>query len=755
MPDSNAEEPPSPKPEKTSGNRFLMADLCEMLETYLEVDQVKQIYVAYLFSAEAHEGQLRKSGEPYIYHPVAVAQILAELRMDTPTIIAALLHDVLEDTAVTKAQLIDYYGEHVAELVDGVSKLPKTEDQKIESEAETEEAEPAKRVTPDDERAANFRKMIMAMTKDIRVIVLKLADRLHNMRTLGHKSGPSQRRIARETLEIYAPLAGRLGISKLSMELEDLCFKTLYPHREAAISDYIKRQTHKREEWLNRITDTVRERLHDMGIQAEVSSRTKRSYSFYLKMASRIRRHDLPHEKKAVINSIKDIFGLRIIVDDVDNCYRALGIIHNLYSPKPGQFKDYIAIPKRNGYQSLHTMVIHTSKISMEVQIRARDMDDYAEYGIATHGLYKSKEHESSSFRRKTTEWLRNLQEIQENARSHKDFLESVKEELFPDEIFVLTPRGDVIELKRNATAVDFAYAIHSDVGNKMIAAKVNDVLLDDLGMPLRTGQTVEVITTSWARPKLYWLDFVATKKAREGIRNFFKNLQREEAIEMGKRMLDRELEPFDLSVDILSNVQRNSVLATFNKPSISALLEDIGLGKRMALTVSRQLFPVQEGSAEAKALADAKGKPLIVKGTEGFLVSLGNCCHPIPGDVIKGYVSTGRGIVIHTTQCKNTQSSKYKVENWIDLSWADQLESEFPVDIRLDVKNQPGVLGTIANTTASIGINIDTVYTEAKGDNENTSLRFSIKVRDRKHLAEIEQRLHRLAIVHRVYRVK
>lgn len=713
-----------------------MADLCKLLETYLDKEQVQTIYDAYLFGAEAHEGQQRQSGEPYIYHPIAVARILAELRMDTPTLGAAILHDVIEDTRITKEQIAVRYGEQVAELVDGVSKLPHVE------------GESQKNLSPADRQAANFRKMIMAMTKDIRVVVLKLADRLHNMRTIGFKTKlSSKRRIARETLEIYAPIACRLGMSSLAAELEEHAFAALYPHRHRVISDYIKKQAGNRRKILKKIADTLRHRFREMNIDAEVESREKRSYSFYKKML----------EKKEGFASVKDLYGLRIVVADADTCYRTLGIVHALYKPKPNTFKDYVAVPKINGYQSLHTMVIDLTGSAFEVQIRSHDMHAYAEHGIATHGLYKTGD-DSSSVRRRTLDWLRSLQEIQQNTGSPLEFMDTVKIDLFPEEIYVFTPTGQIIELPRGATPVDFAYTIHSDLGHKIINAKIDGELATSLSVSLKTGQAVEVITANWSRPKLHWLDFVVTAKARSCIRAFFKNLQHDDAVRLGRRILDKELDRYNLTVDTLSEAQRNALLSTFSFKTMEDLLEDLGMGNRMAFVVARQLAPQEESTGfvqpHATVAPPPNGKPLIIKGTEGMLVTLGKCCRPIPGDRIKGYVSTGRGIVVHTEHCKNVSSFRYRVENWLDLTWEERLEGEFPVDIRVNVQNQPGILATLATAIAKLGVNIEHITSEQK-DGVNTGLRFCLAVRDRHHLAQIMRSLRHIGIPQRIHRVR
>jgi RelA/SpoT family (p)ppGpp synthetase len=707
----------------TQSPPFLISDLCELIETYLDAASVQEVYHAYLLGAEAHEGQHRQSGEPYIYHPIEVARILAEMRMDGPTLAAAILHDVMEDTPIPKAQIRAQFGEQVADLVDGVSKLKQID---FESKAEAQ--------------AASFRKMILAMTKDIRVILLKLADRLHNMRTLGAKNSDSRRRIARETLEIYAPIACRLGISNMARELEDLGLAALYPQRYRVLRQKAEEfcQFKKHKEVVSTVEQALKRRLEQEGIEAEIVGRRKHTYGIYQKMK----------EKGGKLKEVLDMVGFRIIVDKEDTCYRVLGMVHGLYKPRPGSFKDYIAIPKANGYQSLHTTLKGPQGLPLEVQIRTYDMHVFAEYGIAAHGLYKSGD---DGRRQRTGEWLRRLLDLQNNVSNAVEFLEHVKMDLFPDEVYVFTPKGKIVELPRGATTLDFAYAVHTAVGNAAIRARIDGELVP-LSTVLHNGQSVEVITTDWARPHLDWLNFVVTAKARSNIRAHLKLQRTDQAVLLGRRMLDRELDRHGLSLDTLSEAQHNALLSTFQCSSLNALLEDIGTGNRLAFAVARQLAP-QEQDNERHMLAGGNSKPLIIKGTEGMLVTLAKCCHPIPGDPIKGYVSAGKGIMVHTDQCKNVAEHRSRTASWIDLRWADHLENEFSVTIRIKVFNERGVLATVAAAIANLGVNIEDIASEEK-DGFYTTLNFGIAVRERKHLALIIRKLRRLAVVSRIQRI-
>ncbi|MFA7387307.1 MAG: bifunctional GTP diphosphokinase/guanosine-3',5'-bis pyrophosphate 3'-pyrophosphohydrolase [Thiohalobacteraceae bacterium] len=711
-----------------------MSELCRQLETYLEPEQVREVYRAYLFSAEAHEGQQRVSGEPYIYHPVAVAQILADMRMDYNSLIAAILHDVIEDTGTAKDQVAKAFSEEVAELVDGVSKLTQI---RFESQAEAQ--------------AENFRKMMLAMVRDIRVILIKLADRLHNMRTLGVMPPDKRRRIARETLEIYAPIANRLGMNSMRLELEDLGFAAYYPMRSRILAEVVKRARGNRKEILSKIEAAIRQRLEQDGIDARVHSREKHLYSLYQKMRG----------KRLSFHDVFDVYAFRVVIDNVDMCYRVLGVVHNLYKPVPGRFKDYIAIPKANGYQSLHTVLFGPYGVPIEVQIRTNDMDRVAEAGIAAHWLYKSGEDGASSAHARAREWLRELLEMQKNAGNSLEFLENVKIDLFPDEVYVFTPRGEIMELPRGATAVDFAYAVHTDVGNTCIAAKINRRLAP-LRTSLHNGQTVEIITAPGAHPNPSWLNFAVTGKARSNIRHYLKNLHREEAVSLGRRLLDKALLGMGMA-PIESNQSRLEAIAeSYGLKSVEDLLEDIGLGNRMPLLAARRLQgdeadPGIDSGIEPGAELGATrndGVPLAIRGTEGMVVNFAKCCRPIPGDRIVGFVSAGRGIVIHTESCKNIADYRAKPEKWVDVEWERGVSGEFTAELRVEVANQRGVLATVAAAIADMGSNIENVGIEER-DGLSTSIAFTITVHDRRHLARVMRRIRHIPLVLRISRAK
>ncbi len=700
--------------------RYLISDLCEDLEAYLPPEQVRDVYRAYLFGAEAHEGQHRMSGEPYIYHPIAVARILAGMRMDVSSIIAAILHDVIEDTPIAKEQIEQAFGEEVAGLVDGVSKLTQIH---FESRAEAQ--------------AENFRKMMLAMVKDIRVIIIKLADRLHNMRTLGVMRPEKRRRIARETLEIYAPIANRLGMNGVRLELQDLGFSALYPMRSRVLKEAIRKARGNRREILSKIETAIMRRLVQEGIPGEVRSREKHPYSLYMKMRA----------KGLSFAEVSDVYAFRIIVDKADTCYRTLGIVHNLYKPVPGKFKDYIAIPKSNGYQSLHTVLFGPYGVPIEVQIRTVDMDRVAEAGIAAHWLYKTGEGGANSAQARAREWLRGLLEMQKSAGDSLEFLENVKIDLFPDEVYVFTPKGEIMVLPRGSTAVDFAYAVHTEVGNTCIAAKI-DRRLAPLRTPLLNGNTVEIITAPGAHPNPAWLNFVVTGKARSAIRHHLKNLRREEAVNLGRRLLEKALASLSLGLEQIPQERLQALEEECGMESFEQLLEDIGLGNRMALLVARRLA----GGLEEQGGESSHPAPLAIKGTEGMVVNFAKCCHPIPGDPIIGFVSAGRGIVVHQESCNNLAEFRNQPEKWIDVEWADQPEGEFRADLRIDVANQRGVLATVAAAIADAGSNIENVDVEER-DGTLTTMMFTVLVHDRVHLARVMRRIRHIPQVVRLAR--
>jgi len=673
------------------------------MQRYLATEQVEQVMRAYEFAAKAHEGQQRYSGEPYISHPVAVATILAELKLDAQTLMAALLHDVIEDTGVPKDHIASLFGDEVAELVDGVSKLDKIE---FRSRAEAQ--------------AESFRKMLLAMVGDIRVILVKLADRTHNMRTLWIMPPEKRRRIARETLEIYAPIANRLGMNAIRLELEDLGFRCLHPYRYRVLERALKRAQGTQKQIIQKISKRFDAGLDEMHIDARVGGREKHIYSIYRKM----------RDKKRALNEIVDVYGIRVVVDTVDNCYRALGIVHRCYKPMPGRFKDYIAIPRVNGYQSLHTTLFGPGGLPCEVQIRTDDMDRVAESGIAAHWLYKTGGPYAAQPQVRAREWLTNLMEMEEGGTS-EEFLESVKIDLFPDKVYVFTPKGDIIRLPRGATCVDFAYAVHTGVGNRCVAARI-----DRRPVPLRTvlknGQTVQIVTARGASPNPAWVNFVVTAKARMAIRGFLKNLQHHEAADLGKRLLDNALREFNLTIRKVSDERMRATLDLLGCNNVKELYEQIGLGERMASLVARRLLPEEHGEA-----GGGQAAPLTIAGTEGMVVTYGRCCHPIPGDTIFGYLSAGRGIVIHRDDCGNLAEFRKQPDKWLAVEWERRLNRTFPVEIRAEVRNRLGVLAAVAANISSTETNIEHVQVVER-DGDSSSLIFLLQVNGREQLERV-----------------
>ncbi|MGB5304711.1 MAG: bifunctional GTP diphosphokinase/guanosine-3',5'-bis pyrophosphate 3'-pyrophosphohydrolase [Gammaproteobacteria bacterium] len=708
-----------------SDSRFLISDLCRLLETYLEPQQVQEVYKAYLFGAEAHEGQHRLSGEPYIYHPLAAARILAGLRLDHKSIVAAILHDVIEDTSTVKEQIAREFGDDVAELVDGVSKLTQME---FESQAEAQ--------------AENFRKMILAMVRDIRVILVKLADRLHNMRTLGVMRPDKRRRIARETLDIYAPIANRLGINALRVELEDLGFEALYPLRHRVLKQTVLEARGHRKDVVSRIEKAIKRRMRQEKLTGRVLGREKHLYSLYRKI----------RDKTMSFEDTYDVYAFRVIVDQVDTCYRALGVMHNLYKPVPGKFKDYIAIPKANGYQSLHTILFGPYGVPIEVQIRTEEMDRVAESGVAAHWIYKSGEDNINQMHAGAREWMRELLEMQKRAGNSLEFLENVKLDLFPDAVYVFTPAGEIMKLPHQATVVDFAYAVHTDVGNTCIAAKVDRQLV-----PLRTrllnGQTVEIITAEGAHPTPAWLNFVVSAKARSNIRHYQKNLERGESITLGRRMLDRALAGFNTSADKVADDRLQALLNEYQFATEEDLLADIGMGRRQAVLVARALAPLATGDKEVANDSKAM-RPLIIKGAEGMVTQFAKCCRPIPGDPVVGIVTSGRGMVIHTQTCRNLVDSKIPPENFLDVQWEPDLDEEFQVEVGVVVADRRGVLATVAAAIGDAESNIVNVGIE-EHDGVTNTLKFTITVHNRQHLASVMRQIRSIPSVMRISRTR
>ena len=702
-----------------SENLTLIGELCTELEAYLEPQQVEEVYHAYLLGARAHEGQSRVSGEPYISHPVAVARILSEMRMDANCIIAAILHDVIEDTPTLKENLIEEFGEEVAELVDGVSKLTQID---FRSRAEAQ--------------AENFRKMMLAMVKDIRVIIIKLADRLHNMRTLDAMPPDKRRRIARETMDIYAPIANRLGIFKMRHELLDLSIKSAYPMRYRALESACREVVGYRKEIFNTIETAIRNRLKEGDIDATVKYRQKNIHSIYRKMK----------EKKVSFKSLTDVFGVRIMTDSVDDCYRVLGVMHNLYKPLPGKFKDYLAIPKTNGYQSLHSSLFGPHGVAVEVQIRTEDMDHFAESGIAAHWLYKEGENSTTTAQSRALEWLKNLLEMQQKSGSSQEFLESVKVDLFPDEIYVFTPKGDIKKLPRGSTVVDFAYAVHTDVGNNCVAARV-DGRMSPLSSRLYNGQTIEIVSSEASRPHPSWLDFVITARARTNIRHFLKSLQKTEAITLGQRLLQQSVSNLVGSEETITKARYSRVLEQYKMKDSEELLAEIGLGNRNSSLVAKAMYEIEDDITEF----DNAGKPLAIKGTEGMVVSFAKCCRPVPGDAIVGFMSSGKGIVVHQQNCPNiTETSSENRQ--LSVQWSDHVEGEYLAFMRIQVANQRGVLANLAATIANLSSNIEHVQLTEK-DGSISTMEFVITVKDRTHLARIMKKLRSLPVVNRIWR--
>jgi len=692
--------------------------LVETLQTYLPADQVAQILEAYEFGAAAHKGQTRKSGEAYITHPVAVAHELAEMHLDSEAICAAILHDVVEDTSATLGEVQEKFGEEVALIVDGVSKLDQIQ---FRSRAEAQ--------------AESFRKMMLAMIEDIRVILVKLADRLHNMQTLGAMPAVKKKRIARETLDIYAPIANRLGINRLKVQLEDLGFKHLHPYRYRVLENALRKSKGSQRQIVKRISDQFGKAMTEDRIEGEVIGREKHLYSIYRKMA----------EKKRVLSDVVDVYGFRIIVDDVSTCYQTLGLVHQLYKPMPGRFKDYIAIPRINGYQSLHTTLFGPKGLPLEVQIRTRDMDRVAESGVASHWIYKADEKTDATPQRRAREWLSNLAELQQSGTS-EEFLESVKVDLFPDKIYVFTPTGDIMPLPKGATTVDFAYAVHTDVGDRTVAAKINRGLVP-LRTPLQNGQTVEIITSRGAKPNPTWLTFVRSAKARTAIRNHMKNLRSTESVDLGKRLLDKSLKDIDSSLRKVGKVRMAEALVELGLNSAEELYEQLGLGERLAPLTARLLVGAGEEGEVDESVAS-----LVIAGTEGMVVSYAKCCYPLPGDDVMGYLTAGRGVVIHRNACGNLSNFRKQPEKWIAVSWEKSVEREFHCQIQCETRNRTGVLAEVAATIADSGSNIEQVEVISRHEDVSV-LTFQLQVHDRIHLAKIMRNVRKMANVIRVSR--
>jgi guanosine-3',5'-bis(diphosphate) 3'-pyrophosphohydrolase len=707
-----------------------IAEFTRHLGNYLPPPDVALVERAFLFSDSAHRGQFRKSGEPYITHPLAVASILSQWRIDAQGLAAALLHDVMEDTTVTKAEIETSFGRPVADMVDGVSKLDQIEF-----------------TSREDAQAESFRKMLLAMAQDVRVILIKLADRLHNMRTLDAMAPTHRRRIARETIEIYAPIANRLGLNALFLELQDLSFKHINPMRYRILAAAIKAARGNRREVMNRLLDVIRDGFAKANIAATVSGREKTIYSVYKKM----------REKHYTFAQVFDIYGVRVLVADRTNCYGALGVLHSLYKPIPGKFKDYIAIPKANGYQSLHTTLFGPFGTPLEAQIRTHDMHRIAEAGVAAHWLYKSGGTlDLAEAQRETHRWLQSLLEIQSESGDSKEFLENIKGDLFPDEIYVFTPKGKIMALPRGATAVDFAYAVHTDIGHHCVAARINYELLP-LRTELKNGDHVEILTSPTARPNPSWLSFVGTGKARSRIRHFLKGLQQKESAALGERLLAQALATLKMAPESIRWERWEALQKEYGAKSQLEILADIGLGKRLSFAVAQALTRVPGGEESTPAISTAPSKTgaLTLRGVEGVAIQYAKCCRPIPGDVVVGQFRKGHGLLVHTRDCVTLRKQRPDPDQLIDVEWAHDIEGVFDAGIRLLVDDRRGLLADLATAIADADGNIDNVSLERPDGGEVLAMFFSVQVRDRRHLATVMRALKRVPEVRRIQRAR
>lgn len=694
-------------------------ELRRELENYLDNTDIEKIHKAYQFAAQAHKGQQRQSGDPYITHPLAVAHILAEMRMDAQAIMAAILHDVIEDTPIEKLVLIQEFSEEVAELVDGVSKLTQIQFRNRQ-----------------EAQAENFRKMLLAMAKDIRVILIKMADRLHNMRTLGVLAAEKKRRIALETLEIYAPIANRLGMHSFRVEFEDLGFAALYPLRYRVLQEQVRLAKKSRKKIINKIESSLKEALEKTHLPPSVVwGRNKHLYSIYKEM----------RDKRVSFNELMDIYTFCIVVDNIDTCYRALGVVHGLYKPVPDRFRDYIALPKSNSYQALHTTVFGPYGLPISIQIRTVDMDNKADNGIAAYWRYNSPDNVTDPAHVRAGEWLKRLLDIQQDTtESPLEFIENVKIDLFPEEIYVFTPKGEILELPRGATAIDFAYAIHSDIGNMCVGTKI-DRRVAPLSTPLNNGQTIEIITAPDSKPNPAWLNFVVTGKARSNIRHFLKNQHQAEAISLGRRLLEAALSFLGKTWSELEPKKITDLLQQFNYETEQELLTAIGLGHQLAPFMAKRLVTCQE---------ETSTQPLLIKGAEGLLVNFAECCRPIPGDAIVGILSVGDGVMIHLQSCKEVAKLSTQLEKCVPVVWAENTVGNFKVDIKLEAVNQPGVLARLANVIAANNANIDNISVEER-DGNYCDVNLTLSVLSRTHLAQVMRRLRSVKAVTRLARNK
>ena len=704
---------------------FTIDDLADRLGSYLPDEEVRHVKRAFYFAEQAHDGQWRRSGEPYVTHPLAVANILANLHMDYQSLMAAMLHDVIEDTYVPREALAQQFGEDVANLVDGVSKLAKIafEDKAVA-------------------QAENLQKMVLAMSRDIRVIIVKLADRLHNMRTLGSLRPDKKRRIARETLELYARIASRLGINTIQIELEDLAFKAIHPMRAERIQHAVAAARGSRKSMVQNIQNRLQKGLDDAEINAKVYGRQKHLMSIYRKMRS----------KQRSFNELMDVFGFRILTQNIDDCYRILGIVHRLYKPVPGRFKDYIAIPKANGYQSLHTTLFGINGIPIEVQIRTRDMDTMAKNGIASHWLYKAGQTDGplgSSSHARAQEWVKNLVEIQRNAGNSLEFIEHVKNDLFPDDIYVFTPKGHIMELPHSATAVDFAYAVHTDIGNSCIACRVNRHLAS-LSAPLLSGQTVEIITAPGATPNINWLSFVATAKARSSIRHYLKHQERSDSVQLGHRLLSKALSAFGTHIDELPPGRMEAFLHEEQLESIDDLLHAIGLGNRISYSTARRLVDEQHPLEDSAT----PSQDALEINPHNVAIHFARCCYPLPGDEVIGYINAGYGLEVHRRECQTAQRLyRREADQCLALVWPAAIDEDFPAALRLEVATRRGLLAELTERIDFTGADVEQIRIQ-EHDARLSVVTLTLAVRDRKHLALVIRRLRSVPGLERISRV-
>jgi guanosine-3',5'-bis(diphosphate) 3'-pyrophosphohydrolase len=702
------------------------SSLTQLVKTYLPKREIDKVWEAYRFSEKAHSGQKRRSGEAYISHPVSVACIAARFHLDSQSIQAALLHDVVEDTESTELEIETKFGKQVSTLVTGLSKLDKVEFQDA-----------------NEAQAENFRKMLLAMTQDVRVMLIKLSDRLHNMQTIQSLDERKKIRIAQETVDIYAPIANRLGLNNLYQELEDLCFEVLHPVRYKTIQKAIKASRGNRKEVIEKILNEISHKLNSVKTKAEITGREKNPASIHRKML----------EDQTGFNQINDIYAFRIIVNDINDCYLTLGTLHSLYNPIPGKFKDYIAIPKANGYQSLHSTLLGPFGVPVEIQIRTKNMHQLAEAGVAAHWLYKTKDAHVTDLQQKTNQWLKRMLDIQNDSSNSLEFLEHLKVDLFPDEVYVFSPDGKIFALPKNSSSIDFAYAVHSDVGNKAVSAKINQMLVP-LRTRLSTGDHVEIITSTLAKPNPTWLNFVITGKARSQIRNYLRSAESKDLIFLGEKMLNNALNAFHIHPTAIKKKHWNKLILDYHVESKHEILMDIALGKKVNVMVAHQLTNLMDGVTSNKKQTKMLDV-ITIKGSDDMAIQLASCCHPIPGDPILGYINKEKGLVIHTHDCQIVNELSLDHDRWVDVEWEPDSEKLFNVRLSVLVVNERGMLGKIASVIADTESNIDNVSLQDMDGSPFATLNFLVQVRHRQHLAELIRNLRKITKVNKITRVK